>query len=298
MMRIMMPSHESQSPLQETLAAAVAAVREKSGLEPELGLILGSGLGPLADAIDVDAVLPYGELPGFAPSTAPGHAGELVLGTLSGRRVVAMKGRLHFYEGVGAAQAAFPVRLMRALGASTLLVSNACGGLNPHWRAGELMMQLDLINFTFAHPLVGPNDPRLGPRYTDMSEAYSRDLRKLARRVAGDIGSPLAEGVYMGLLGPSFQTPAEVRMAKSLGADAVGMSTVLEVIAAKHAGMRVVAISCITDVATGTPPPQQEASPIPHEVLRQLAALVRGIVGGYKPPSPTVDIEKIITRRK
>ena len=151
--------------LKTTLRAAVDAVRRNTRLEPELALILGSGLGPLADDVEADAVISYAELPGFAPSTAPGHAGKLVIGTFEGRRVVAMQGRLHFYEGITAAQAAFPVRLMHALGAETLLVSNACGGLNPNWRAGELMLQLDLINFTFANPLVGPNDPELGPRF-------------------------------------------------------------------------------------------------------------------------------------
>ena len=150
-------------PLSAVVAAAVNVVRRKTSLEPELALILGSGLGPLADEIDADAVIPYGELPGFAPSTAPGHAGRLVVGTLAGRRVVAMQGRLHFYEGITAAAAAFPVRLMHALGAGTLLVSNACGGLNPNWQAGELMLQLDLINFTFCESAGRPERPRTRP---------------------------------------------------------------------------------------------------------------------------------------
>ncbi len=262
MMRVMtLP--EAQLPMRKTLAAAVAAVREKSGLEPELGLILGSGLGPLADAINVDAVLPYGELPGFAPSTAPGHAGELVLGTLSGRRVVAMKGRLHFYEGVGAAQAAFPVRLMRALGASTLLVSNACGGLNPNWRAGDLMLQLDLINFTFANPLVGPNDPERGPRFPVTFDALDPAYLELARTTARAEDITLREGVYLAVSGPSYATRAELRMFRAWGADAIGMSTVHEVLVARHEGMRVLGLSVVTDMAL----PDAHAHADEHEVL-------------------------------
>ncbi len=249
MMRVMTLSQESQLPLQETLAAAVAAVREKSGLEPELALILGSGLGPLADVIDADAVISYGELPGFAPSTAPGHAGELVLGTLSGRRVVAMKGRLHFYEGIGAAQAAFPVRLMRALGAGTLLVSNACGGLNPNWRAGDLMLQLDLINFTFANPLVGPNDLQRGPRFPVTFDACDPAYLDLARKTARTEDITLREGVYLAVSGPSYATRAELRMFRAWGADAIGMSTVHEVLVARHEGMRVLGLSVVTDMA-------------------------------------------------
>lgn len=259
-------THQTTAQLQTTsqlLAAAVTAVGAKSRLEPELALILGSGLGPLADAIDADAVIPYAELPGFAPSTAPGHAGELVLGTLEGRRVVAMKGRLHFYEGVSAAQAAFPVRLLHALGATTLLVSNACGGLNPHWRAGELMMQLDLINFTFANPLVGPNDPQLGPRFPVTFDAYDPAYLELARQAARTEGITLREGVYLAVSGPSYATRAELRMFRAWGADAIGMSTVHEVLVARHEGMRVLGMSVVTDMAL----PDAHAHADEHEVL-------------------------------
>ena len=218
-------------------------------MKPEIALVLGSGLGPLADEIDDDAVIPYSELPGFAPSTAPGHAGQLVLGTLAGRRVVAMQGRLHFYEGVTAAQAAFPVRLMHALGAQTLIVSNACGGLNPNWRAGELMLHLDFINFTFANPLLGPNDAQLGPRFPVTFDAYDPAYLELARRVARaeDIG--LREGVYLAVSGPSYATRAELRMFRAWGADTIGMSTVHEVLVARHEGMRVLGLSVVTDMA-------------------------------------------------
>ncbi len=236
-------------PLRETVRAAVAAVRERSGLKPEIALVLGSGLGPLADEIDAVAVIPYSELPGFAPSTAPGHAGRLVLGTIKGRRVVAMQGRLHFYEGVTAAQAAFPVRLMHALGAPTLIVSNACGGLNPNWHAGELMLHLDFINFTFANPLLGPNDAQLGPRFPVTFDAYDPAYLELARRVARaeDIG--LREGVYLAVSGPSYATRAELRMFRAWGADTIGMSTVHEVLVARHEGMRVLGLSVVTDMA-------------------------------------------------
>jgi purine-nucleoside phosphorylase len=277
---------------------ATHALQGRSDIRPRIAIVLGSWLSPLASEVVDASVIPYDEIPHFPVSAIPAHPGRLVLGRIENQPVAVMSNRVHLYEGRSAQEVVFPVRVLQQLGAETLLMTNAAGAINTEYHVGTLMLIADHINFTGQDPLVGPNDPRLGPRYTDMSDAYSRDLRKLARQVAGGIGSPLAEGVYMGLLGPSFQTPAEVRMAKSLGADAVGMSTVLEVIAAKHAGMRVVAISCITDVATGTPPPQQEASPIPHEVLRQLAMLVRGIVSRYKLPSTTVDLERIITRRK
>ncbi len=251
-----------------TLEAALAAVRQRSGLEPDLALILGSGLGPLADEIEVDTVIPYADLPGFFPSTAPGHAGELVLGTLAGRRVVAMKGRIHFYEGVTAAQAAFPVRLLHALGAGTLLVSNACGGLNPHWRAGDLMLQLDLINFTFANPLIGPNDDTLGPRFPVTFDAYDPHYLGLARSVARAQDILLREGVYLAVSGPSYATRAELRMFRAWGADTIGMSTVHEVLAARHEGMRVLGLSVVTDMAL----PDGSAHADENEVLETAAS--------------------------
>ena len=250
-----------------TIEAAVKVVREKTGLEPELALILGSGLGPLADEIDADTVIPYSELPGFAPSTAPGHAGRLVLGTLGSRRVVAMQGRLHFYEGMTAAEAAFPVRLLHALGAPTLLVSNACGGLNPNWHAGELMLQLDLINFTFANPLVGPNDPELGPRFPVTFDAYDPELLELARKTARAQDITLREGVYLAVSGPSYATRAELRMFRAWGADTIGMSTVHEVLVARHEGMRVLGLSVVTDMAL----PDGAAHADENEVLETAA---------------------------
>ena len=228
---------------------ATAAVRDISSFEPEIAIVLGSGLGPLADEIDAEATVSYGDIPGFGESHAPGHAGELVLGTLSGRRVVAMSGRVHYYEGISASQAAFPVRVMQALGAGTLLVSNACGGLNPNWQAGDLMLQLDFINFTGTNPLIGPNDDEAGPRFPVMFDCYDPEYLALARRVARAQDIPLREGVYLAISGPSYATRAELRMFRLWGADAVGMSTVFEVIAARHAGMRVLGISSVTDMA-------------------------------------------------
>lgn len=247
-MGAMLPAetYNSDGPLRRD---AVARIRERSALEPEVALILGSGLGPLADEIDVDAALDYGDVPGFAPPTAPGHAGRLLLGTLAGRRVVAMQGRMHPYDGLEPQRVAFPVRVMRALGAEALLVSNACGGLDPHWRAGDLMLQLDLINFTWQTPLAGPNDDALGPRFPVMFDAYDPAYLEIARATARaeDIG--LREGVYLAISGPAYATKAELRMFRAWGADAIGMSTVFEVLVARHEGMRVLGLSTVTDMA-------------------------------------------------
>jgi purine-nucleoside phosphorylase len=262
-------------------AQAVAAIRDATSLTPEVALVLGSGLGPLADEIEVHAELPYDAIPGFATSSAPGHAGRLVLGTLDGRPVVAMRGRLHPYDGIPAARVAFPVRVMHALGADRLLVSNACGGLDPHWRAGDLMLQHDLINFTFQNPLIGPNDPELGPRFPVMFDAYDPDYLELVRRTARHLDVPLREGVYLAVSGPSYASRAELRMFRAWGADAIGMSTVFEVLAARHEGMRVVGLSTVTDLAIADRDHHADGD----EVLRVAAAsgatfrrLVRAVV--------------------
>lgn len=263
------------------LADAVAKVRDEAPTAPEIALILGSGLGPLADEMEVEADLPYEELPGFASSRAPGHAGRLVLGRLEGRPVVAMRGRLHPYDGIQAAQIAFPVRVMHALGAGTLLVSNACGGLDPHWRAGELMLQLDFVNHTGQNPLVGANDDALGPRFPVMFDAYDRDYLDVARREARRLDVTLREGVYLAIRGPSYATRAELRAFRAWGADAIGMSTVHEVLVARHEGMRVLGLSTITDMAR----PDSEHHATGDEVLSVAAAsgdvfrrLVRAVV--------------------
>jgi purine-nucleoside phosphorylase len=253
MMRIMTnpdaPMPSAFSDHEDTVSQGLAAVREITTFEPDVAIILGSGLGPLADEIEAEAVIPYGELPGFAQSSAPGHAGRLVLGHLSGKRVVAMQGRVHYYEGISAKQAAFPVRVMHALGARTLLVSNACGGINPNWQAGDLMLQLDFINFTWANPLIGPNDEAQGPRFPVMFDCYDAELNELARQTARAQDILLREGVYLAVSGPSYATRAELRAFRAWGADAIGMSTVHEVITARHQGMRVLGLSSVTDMA-------------------------------------------------
>jgi purine-nucleoside phosphorylase len=241
---------EDREPLRDQIDAAVAAVRERaSGARPEVGLILGSGLGGYADGLEGATAIPYQEIPGFARSTVPGHAGRLVIGTRAGVACAAMQGRIHFYEGHSARQVAFPARVLIALGARTLVVTNAAGGLcHP---PGTLMLIRDHINLFPDHPLRGPNDDRVGPRFPDMTQAYPTALRQLARAAAAAAGVELAEGVYAGSGGPAYETPAEVRMLGILGADATGMSTVPEVIAAAHMGARVLAISCITNWAAG-----------------------------------------------
>ncbi len=220
--------------------------------QPSIGIILGSGLGALADDVTDATVIPYADISGFAPSTVVGHAGKLLLGNLSGRTVLVMAGRLHFYEGYSLQQVTFPVRVMHALGIGTLLVTNAAGGLNPTYRQGDLMLIADHINLpgmTGNNPLFGPNDEQLGPRFPAMNGAYDPALRAQARSAAARLNIPLREGVYIFLSGPTYESPAEVRMLRTLGADAVGMSTVPEVTVARHGGMRVLGISTITNEA-------------------------------------------------
>jgi purine-nucleoside phosphorylase len=231
----------------ERIEAAAEVVRARSALQPEVGIILGTGLGGLAEEIAVEATIPYQEIPGFPLSTVESHAGRLLLGRLGNRPVVAMQGRFHRYEGYGLDEATFPVRVMRALGAEILIVSNACGGMNPLWSPADLVLLSDHINLLGDNPLIGPNDERLGPRFPDMSAPYDPELRSLARAAALELGILLREGVYVAVPGPNLETRAEYRMLRSMGADVVGMSTVPEVIVAAHAGMRTVGISIITD---------------------------------------------------
>jgi purine-nucleoside phosphorylase len=214
---------------------------------PEFGIILGTGLGKLADSIKVETTLEYTDIPHFPESTVESHAGKLLLGTLSGKKVVAMQGRFHYYEGYTMQQIVFPVRVMQSMGVRTLIVSNACGGINPLFPPGTIMVITDHINLVGDNPLIGHNDNRIGPRYPDMSEPYAKDLIDLTRQVALDNKIPLEQGVYASMSGPSLETRAEYRMLKILGADVIGMSTVPEVIAAVHCGLRVLGLSVVTD---------------------------------------------------
>ncbi len=237
----------SETELSRAMAGAVDVVRAKTDFQPDVAVVLGTGLGGLVNEIDVAAEIAYGDLPGFPLSTVESHAGRLLFGDLGGKKVVAMQGRFHRYEGYTMQQIVFPVRVLRGLGAKTLVVSNACGGMHPLWRPGELMLLADHINLLGDGPLVGENDESLGPRFPDMSEPYDPELRDIARNVARDLHIVLREGVYVAVTGPNLETRAEYRFLRGIGADVVGMSTVPEVIAAVHMGMRVLGISIITD---------------------------------------------------
>lgn len=232
----------------EQLTTAVSAVRQVADFHPEVGIVLGTGLGALARALTVKAEVPYQNLPGFPVSTVESHAGKLLLGTLAGRRVAALQGRVHAYEGYSLPEVVFPVRTLRALGCHTLLLAGAVGGMNPLWERGDLVLLSDHLNLFGDSPLAGPNDDRLGPRFPDMSQAYDPELRARARTAARELGLVLREGVYAGVPGPALETRAEYRMLRLLGADVVGMSTVPEVIAAVHAGMKVLALAVVTDM--------------------------------------------------
>jgi purine-nucleoside phosphorylase len=238
-------------PTREQLEEARTAIDRRAGRVPRVGLILGSGLGLLAEEVENAVTIPYEEIPYFPTSTVEGHSGQLILGTLGKQVVVVMQGRVHFYEGYSMRTITFPVRVMGALGIQQLIVTNASGGLAPYLAPGELMLISDHINLVGMgghHPLIGPNDSELGPRFPDMAEAYDPGLRTLARQVAERAQIPLHEGVYVYLAGPSFETPHEVHFLRMIGADAVGMSTVPEVIVARHMGVRVLGISGITNV--------------------------------------------------
>jgi purine-nucleoside phosphorylase len=250
----------------ERLDELAAAVRRHSDLEPELGIVLGSGLGGLAEQLGDATAVPFSDLPGWPQATAPGHAGRLLLGHLEGVPVVCQQGRLHLYEGNSAKLVVEPVLLMGRLGARRVLLTNAAGGVNVRFPAGTLMLVTDHINLTGHHPLIGPNEDRLGERFPDMVDAWSPGLRAVMRRAAIEAEVPVEEGVYIGLTGPSYETPAEVQMLRMLGADAVGMSTVLEAIAARWTGLELVGVSLVTNPGAGV-----TGEPLTHEEVLEAA---------------------------
>jgi len=261
--------------------AVVTYIKEQCGLVPEIGLILGSGLGVLANEIENETKLPYSEIPEFPVSTVEGHVGQLVFGQLNGKNVVAMQGRFHFYEGYSLDKVTFPVRVMKELGVTTLIVTNAAGGINESYKPGDLMLITDHINNMGTNPLIGPNDPEFGVRFPDMSEAYSKQFLQLARDIAKRNNIDIKEGVYIGNTGPSYETPAEIRMLRTLGGDAVGMSTVPEVIVARHMGIQVLGISCISNMAAGIldqPLTHDEVIETTEKVKANFLQLVKQIV--------------------
>jgi purine-nucleoside phosphorylase len=238
---------------------------------PAIGVVLGSGLGAFADELGDRIEIPYHQIPGWPGSTAVGHAGKLAIGGIGGVNVAVMAGRAHLYEGYGMQQVTFGVRVLHALGARSMVFTNAAGGINLALQRGGLVLISDHINLQGSNPLVGPNDDALGPRFPDMSEAYSRQYRERARQVAAELGIAITEGVYAAMLGPSYETPAEIRYLRAIGADLVGMSTVPEVVVANHMGMKVLGISCVTNMAAGVLPEAR----INHEEVLETGAIVR-----------------------
>ena len=273
----------------EDYQRAATTIRERTSLQPTIGLVLGSGLGTLADKLDKRVVIPYQDIPLWPQSTVHGHQGNLVIGELAGQIVAAQQGRAHFYEGYHMQEVTFPIRVMHALGIDTLILTNAAGGINPAYDVGDVMLIEDHINIpgmVGANPLMGPNDDEIGERFVGLAQTYDRELRRLALRVASDQGIRLHSGVYCALSGPTFETPAEIRMLRTLGADTVGMSTVHEVLVARHAGMRVMACSGVTNKAIDVIDSQFETNHI--EVLQagqvivpRLTTILKGVLKQY-----------------
>lgn len=250
----------------EKLMRCYASVREKVDFKPRVALVLGSGLGNYGEQIKISQVLDYHEIEGFPVSTVPGHKGRFLFGYVDDVPVVAMQGRVHYYEGYPMTDVVLPIRLMKLLGAEILFLTNAAGGVNPEFSAGDFMLIKDQIASFVPSPLIGANLEELGPRFCDMSEVYDKDLQEIIRKTAKDLGIPLQEGVYIQLTGPNFETPAEVKMCRTLGADAVGMSTACEGIAANHMGMKICGISCISNLACGL-----TDQPLSHQEVQETA---------------------------
>lgn len=271
------------SDLYTQIEQARAAIAGRIGVTPRTALVLGSGLGALADEIEQATIIPYGEIPGFPKSTVHGHRGELAVGLLAGHPVAVMRGRFHFYEGYTMQEVTFPIRVLRALGCETLIATNAAGGLRPEWQVGNLMRLRDHIFFPGLaghHPLVGPNDDRLGVRFPPVVGAYDEGLAQMAREAAAEAGTTLREGVYAMVSGPAFESGAELKMFQILGADAVGMSTAPEVLVARHGGMRVLAISLITNLALpdGAPANHEEVLEAGEAAKPAFSAVIRGVL--------------------
>ena len=270
----------------DLIERAASAVRARCDCAWRTLIVLGSGMGGLADEIESPVRIPYGEIPGFAVSTVPGHGGAFIVGTLYGTPVAAMQGRVHFYEGYPVWQTVLPVRVAHLLGADTMIISNAAGGINRDFAIGDVMLITDHINLLGMaghNPLIGPNIDALGPRFPNMTVAYDAELRQRALRAADAAGVSLKQGVYLGLAGPGFETPAELRFLRAIGTDAVGMSTVNEVLAARHCGMRVLGFSGITNVARlspdeGEPPSHQEVIEAGPKIAPKLLAIVKGVL--------------------
>ncbi|MCL1805657.1 MAG: purine-nucleoside phosphorylase [Clostridiales bacterium] len=268
--------------LKQNVEETVAYIRSRTDIKPEIAIVLGSGLGAFGDKIEAPCIIPYGDIPHFAVSTAPGHHGRLIIGKLNGKAILCMQGRFHYYEGYAMGQVTYPVRMMKALGIETLILTNASGGLNPSFSAGDLMLITDHINHMGVNPLIGPNEDSFGPRFPDMTMAYSRELKQAARDAAKRLAIDLREGVYVAFTGPSYETPAEIRMFQQLGADAVGMSTVPEAIVASHSGMRLLAISCVTNLAAGildVPLSGEEVVEAANQAGAKFTALLAEIIG-------------------
>jgi len=252
----------------------VKFLQNKGITKPDYGIILGTGLGNLVEKINIIITIPYKEIPNFPVSTVAGHSGELIFGAIGTKKVVAMRGRFHFYEGWTIEQTVFPVRVMKFLGVENLIVSNASGGVNPNFKVGDIMLITDHINFMPVHPLHGKNDERFGPRFVDMHEPYSKIMIAKMEQIAKNLNIPIQKGIYLALQGPTFETPAEYKMVKILGADTVGMSTVPEVIVAKHMGMTCLGISVITDLGV-----EGKVEAVSHEEVQKVAKIAEKSVG-------------------
>lgn len=256
--------------IEERIDSALAAIRQRTSAAPEMGLILGSGLGDFCDRLEDRIEVPFDQLPGFPLPTVEGHAGAFVFGTCRGRSLAALRGRIHYYEGYTQQELTLPVRVMARLGVKTVILTNAAGGVNLDYKPGTLMLISDHINFSGNNPLMGPNLDQFGPRFPDMSDVYTKTLREKLKPLAARADIPLREGVYVMYSGPSYETPAEIRMFRTLGGDAVGMSTVPEAIAARHAGLQVLGVSCITNMAAGILP-----QPLSHAEVVETASRVK-----------------------